>query len=283
MFLRFGCAAWRGCGPLILWTMAYLLMTNDDGIDSPAVPPLARALGHLAAVEVVVPDRERSWVSKAVTRHDEIKVAKVERDGIAMTTATGFPADCTQLGIHCLFDGRPQMVISGINIGYNFGAAFMLSSGTVGAAAEAWISGVPAVAVSAGTNGDWPSWAKWVQTPEARPMWERLAAVATEIVGTLLESGFGDDADIINVNMPESADLDSARRVVDVARVGYDRLFGEQREGVFSHEFGGAFLHFGELAGTDVEAVRRGEIAITPIQLQRTGSVPDQLRAALER
>ena len=100
----------------------------------------------------------------------------------------------------------------------------MLSSGTVGAAAEAWINGVPAIAISAGTNGDWPTWAKWVLTPDALPMWERVAEVAGEIVAAFLEHGFPEGADVISVNIPEDADLNTPRRIVDVARVGYDRL-----------------------------------------------------------
>jgi 5'-nucleotidase len=263
--------------------MSHLLITNDDGIDSPALAPLARALSSLDTVEVTVPDRERSWISKAITRHDEVRVEKVERGGIAMWTTTGYPADCTQLGIHSLFDGPPRLVVSGINVGFNFGAAYMLSSGTVGAAAEAWINGVPAIAISAGTNGDWPTWARWVLTPDASPMWERMAAIASEIVATFLEHGFPEGADVVNVNLPETADVGTPRRVVDVARVGYDRLFGAKREGVYAHEFGGGFVHFAGLEGTDVETARNGEVAITPIRLQHTGSLPDALRAALER
>lgn len=262
--------------------MAHLLMTNDDGIDSPALPPLARALAQLEHVKVVVPDRERSWVSKAITRYDEITVESVQRDGITMWTTTGYPADCTQLGIHALFEQPPRLVVSGINIGFNFGAAFMLSSGTVGAASEAWISGVPAIALSAGTNGDWPTWARWVLTPEADPMWSRLAAISADIIAALLKSGFPEGADLINVNMPESADLDTPRRVVDVARIGYDRLFQKQRDGVYAHEFEGTFLHFSGLEGTDVETARNDEIAITPIRLQQTGSISKELRDELE-
>ena len=97
--------------------MTFLVLTNDDGVGSPALVPFAKALQRLGRVEVVVPDRERSWVGKAITRHDEIRVEEVERDGILMHTATGYPADCTQLGVHLLFDETPSMVVSGINIG----------------------------------------------------------------------------------------------------------------------------------------------------------------------
>ncbi len=263
--------------------MSHLLITNDHGIEAPALVPLARALSLLGKVEVVVPDRERSWIAKAITRHEEISVQRRERDGFVMYATTGYPADCTQLGIHSLFEHTPRLVVSGINIGFNHGAAYLLSSGTVGAALEAWISGIPAVALSAGTNGDWPSWSRWAWTAAAIPMWERLAAVGAEIVSTLLEEGFPPETDVISVNMPEDADLDTRRRVVELARVGYDRLFVRRGPDVYAHEFGGGFVHFRGLDGTDIEATRRGEVAITPLQLPQTVSIPDDLRSGLER
>ena len=64
--------------------MSYLLLTNDDGVDSPALPTLARALASLDRVEIVVPDRERSWIAKAITRYQDINVAQTERDGLSM-------------------------------------------------------------------------------------------------------------------------------------------------------------------------------------------------------
>ncbi len=263
--------------------MPDLLITNDDGVSSPAVAPLARALGDLGIVAIVVPDRERSWIAKAITRHDELEVQLLERDGLTIHTTTGYPADCVQLGIHSLYDEPPGLVVSGINIGFNHGSAYTLSSGTVGGAIEAWIAGVPAVAVSAGTNGHWPSWQRWAKTEASAGMWERLAAVTRDIIGTLLERGFSESADIICVNLPEEADLDTPRRVVGIARVGYDRLFGPTGPGRFAHEYGGRFIHFDGLTGTDIEVTRRGEVAITPIRLPRTAQVPDSLRAALER
>lgn len=130
-----------------------LLLTNDDGVDSPALAPFARALAALAAVDVVVPDGERSWIGKAITRAGEVATAVVERDGVAMTTCTGYPADAVQLGVHTLRPSPPDVVVSGINLGLNHGSAFLLSSGTVGAAVEGWICGLPAVAFRPAWDG----------------------------------------------------------------------------------------------------------------------------------
>ena len=243
---------------------------------------MAKALARFGRVEVVVPDRERSWVGKAITRRDEIEVERVIRDGVTIHTTTGYPADCTQLGVHSLFEGPPTLVISGINVGYNHGSSYLLSSGTVGAAIEAWIAGIPAVALSAGTNDDWPAWSKQAWRPESADMWNRLAGVSSEIIESLLAADFSSASDIVSINLPGNADETTPRRIAKLARTGYDRLFAERGPGKFAHEYGGGILHRDNLAGTDIEIAGRGEIAITPLNLPRSGDLPESMRSMLE-
>lgn len=243
--------------------MVFILLTNDDGIEAPGLPSFAEALAGLGDVEVVVPDRERSWVGKAITRFDPVQVERVELAGRVMHTATGFPADCVQLGVHTLFDARPDIVVSGINVGYNHGAAYLQSSGTVGAALEGAIAGVPSVAFSTGTaGGDWDSWKLWAESAESIPTWERLAELATSMVDQMLESG---TSGAVSVGLPDSADSDTERRLTTVARVGYDRLFAETDADVYEHTFGGLVETDADMEGTDIEAARAGLIAITPV------------------
>jgi len=261
--------------------VAFILLTNDDGVHSPALVPFAAALRDLGRVEVVVPDRERSWIGKAITRHDPVEVTRMMREGVVLHAATGYPADCTQIGAHTLFGETPDLVVSGINIGYNHGLAFMMSSGTVGAASEAWISGLPSVAVSAGTVDEpWNVWSQWVWEDEARSMWERLASVAVSLVAPLLEHDYPTDADVVSINMPARADASTPRRVTSLAPIGYDRLFAPMGGGRFRHEFGGGFREMGGLAGSDVEAASEQMISITPLKMPTSGSVSGELRTA---
>ncbi len=261
--------------------MAFILLTNDDGVHSPALVPFAKALMTLGRVEVVVPDRERSWIGKAITRHDPVEVTELEREGVTMYATTGYPADCTQIGAHSLFPETPDLVVSGINIGYNHGLAFMMSSGTVGAAAEAWVSGLPAVAVSAGTvREEWVTWSKWVWEDDAREMWERMAAVAVPLIGALLEHEYPEDADIVSINIPAASTPESPRRITSLARIGYDRLFSPMGGGRFRHEFGGGFRELAGLDGSDVEAAGERMISITPLKMPSSGAIPDELRRA---
>jgi 5'-nucleotidase len=261
----------------------WILLTNDDGIDSPALVPFARALSDLGTVRVVVPDRERSWVGKAITRSDPIRVEKVDFDGGEAWTCTGYPADAVQIGIHGLFDEPPSLVVSGINVGYNHGAAFLMSSGTIGAAVEGWVSGIPSIAVSTGGTGDWSTWKRKAHEREAVFEWERLANVATSLVDEARLSGLLDLADVVTINLPFETTLDTPRRVTTVARVGYDRLFSEQGDGIFTHDFGGGFIEFDGIDGSDLATARKGHVSITPLRMPAASTVPDEVRARLER
>ena len=263
--------------------MTWILLANDDGVDSPALPPLARALGALGEVRVVAPDRERSWVGKAITRFDPVSVQRVERDGVEMLACSGTPADGVQLGIHALFDEVPELVVSGINLAFNHGTGFILSSGTVGAAIEGWIGGLPAVALSTGVLGaDYRAWREHIRTPDAAPSWRRLAEVGAELLVDIRESGLLDHADVVNVNLPWESTVDTPREVTTIARIGYDRLFQPTGDGGWIHDFGGGILEFESLDGTDVDAANDGAISITPIRMPEALDVPDDVRRRLE-
>jgi len=262
--------------------VSWILLSNDDGVDSPALVPFARALQRLGAVHVVVPDVERSWVGKAITRFDPVSTKQVEREGIEIVTCSGFPADAVQLGLHTLFEQRPGLVVSGINMGYNHGSGFLMSSGTVGAAVEGWIGGVPGVAFSTGHEGNFLGWRQAVAEPAARGDWERLAELAVDVLGDLLDHDVLEVADVVSVNLPWQADVRTPRRVTAVDRVGYDQLFRRDPQGGYVHAFGG-FVQREEVAGSDVEAARAGHVSITPLRMPEAVALPASSRAALER
>jgi 5'-nucleotidase len=125
-----------------------ILVTNDDGIDSPGIDALARALRTVGTVMVVAPDRQQSAVGHALTVSRPLRATKVRRDGVLFGFAVdGTPADCVKLGATTLLDAKPDLVVSGINHGSNT-SVNILYSGTVSAASEAMLLGIPAIAVS---------------------------------------------------------------------------------------------------------------------------------------
>lgn len=127
-----------------------ILATNDDGIDSPLFAALVRALLPVGRVVVAAPDGERSWIGKAVSRQKPLLRA-VRHDatfGCPAWSIDGTPADCVNLALGHLVDGRVDLVVSGINMGSNAGLPLILASGTVGGALEGALAGSHAVASS---------------------------------------------------------------------------------------------------------------------------------------
>lgn len=261
--------------------MSWILLANDDGVDSPALVPFARALEGLGEVRVVVPDAERSWIGKAITRFEPVHVREVVRDGLTIHACSGTPADGVQLGIHTLFESRPSLVVSGINLGYNHGTAFLLSSGTVGAATEGWLGGLPSVAVSAGVMTDFLAWRDRAADPQMRAAWERLAEVAANVIADVTSAGLATVADVVSVNLPFDATADTPRRLTSLARLGYDQLFHREAEG-FVHGFRG-FVEFAPLQGTDVDAAHQGVVSVTPLAMPSDVPVDDDVRRTVER
>ena len=247
----------------------WILLTNDDGVDSPILIPLMRALKDVAEVEVVVPASECSWTSKIMSRFDTLEVVHKEVAGERLTTLSGYPADCANAGIFTLFSSRPSLVVSGINMGDNAGLAYFLSSGTVGAAVEGHLAGVPALAFSQRFDPEdynyWRSERQLTDTTEAKL--SSSIEVAREIVGEVWERGLPDGADLMTVNMPVNAKVTTPRRFCPIARTSYGAFFervNEKQKIRYGHS------GYPDIVSTedenDVAILSRGEIALSPIR-----------------
>ncbi len=267
------------CRPLPSGGVSWILLTNDDGVDSPALMPFRAALARLGEVRVVVPDSERSWIGKALTRFDPIEAAEVEREGNTLVTVSGFPADAVQIAA-AYFDTPPHLVVSGINLGYNHGTGYIASSGTVGAALEGWELGIPAVAFSAGCRGEWAEWYQFMHSEAAIPVWNRLADLCAGLLEEIRSVEM--PGDVVSVNVPWEADSSTARRVVPAARVSYGQIHERRPDGSFGHRYREQF-DSDSLEGTDIGVNLRGEIAITPLLAASSPPVGDEVRTALER
>lgn len=260
--------------------MAWTLLTNDDGIESPALFPFARALQHLGDVRIAAPDSERSWISKAITRYGDIQVRPAARDGIEAISVSGYPADAVQIGA-TYWDEPPGQVVSGINLGYNHGAGYVMSSGTVGAAIEGWELGIPSIAFSVGSVGTWNEWHRFAWSAESAADWERLAELCVALLVDIRDAGL--EGDVINVNVPWEADHDTARRLTTVARVAYGSVHRRIDDLTYRHDYREDFKVHAPLDGTDVGTNQAGEIAITPIMMPHAAEVTPSVRAQLER
>jgi len=232
-----------------------ILVSNDDGIHSDGLKALADAIAAHARVVVVAPDREQSAVSHALTLHRPLRIDEV---GPERWTVDGTPTDCVNLAINGILRERPALVVSGINKGANLGDD-VTYSGTVSAAMEGTLLGVPSIAVSQIGRGPYD--------------FTIAAAFAGELIARVLAAPLPPDT-LLNVNVPQFADGERPNGVA-LTRMG-KRRYGDaivekvDPRGRKYYWIGGEELSFVEEEGTDFYAVSHGAISVTPIHLDLT-------------
>ncbi|SRR5579871_4881753 len=235
------------------------LLTNDDGVTSPGLAALARAVGRVAETYVVAPEHERSAASHAITLHKPLRATRVRVSGTdAPAWATnGTPADCVVLAVLDLMGASPDVVVSGINTGANLGMD-LIYSGTVSGAVEAALFGIPAIAVSVAGFRE--------------IHWEPAASFAASLAQELVRRGLPRDT-FLNVNVPNVAA--GRLRGVEITRQGTRRYVNrlEKRSDPRGRDYywltGSADDEPGG-EGTDVCAVAEGWISVTPLRLDMT-------------
>lgn len=259
----------------------WVLLTNDDGADSPALIPLLRELSKVVEIRTVVPAQECSWTAKIMSRFTPLEVEKRDQEGFEIWAVDGYPADCANLGMHTLFQTPPVLVVSGVNMGTNAGLAFLLSSGTVGAAIEGMLGGMPAAAFSVQLESE--DYALWRQhralSAAVEELLENAAVVTRQIVEELLGGGLPRDAALLSVNMPSTTTPQTPRRLTGVAATGYGAYFASAGGGTFAYSFSGLQMRKPDPGG-DIAALERGEVAITPLRfsLDMPPTVEDRQR-----
>lgn len=268
--------------------ISWVLVTNDDGSDSPALVPLMRELLARSEVSALVPEREYSWSSKTMSRFGELELTARQRDGIPFFTANGSPADCANLGIHKLKPGKPSLLVSGINIGANAGLAYLLSSGTIGAAIEGMLSGIPAVAFSLQLRSEeYRDWRTNRNPDRLGDIFIRAASVAAEIVGEVLAGGLPSEASILSVNMPPEVTRDSPRRFAGVTDCRYGSFFQETGKGGYAYGFEKLDLFANPAVPSDrrgdLKTLADGTVAMTPLQFDLNVEASSQDRCRFER
>lgn len=236
-----------------------VLITNDDGITSPGLQALVRLFDPVGETFVVAPERERSATGHAITLHKPLRThaAAIPESPARAWATNGTPADCVALGILDLLPSRPDIVVSGINVGPNL-ARDLTYSGTVSGAMEGAIFGVPSVAVSVGAFRN--------------PIFSVAAHFAVDLARAILLNGLPDDT-LLNVNVPNLP----VERIAGVAitRQSANRYISrvEKRvdpRGRTYYWLTGAPSPQEDVEGTDAWALAHDQISITPITLDMT-------------
>ena len=231
-----------------------ILLSNDDGYLAPGLAQLAASLDDLAEIIVVAPERNRSGASNSLTLDLPLHLSKAAN---GFMYVSGTPTDCVHLAVTGLLEQQPDMVVSGINLGANMGDD-TIYSGTVAAATEGYLLGVPSIAISLGSF-------------EGRNF-ATAGRVASELVSRFSETPFAEPI-LLNVNVPDIPYEEL--RGIQVTRLGRRhkaepavKSVSPRGETLYWIGAAGPAADAGE--GTDFHAVEHGWVSVTPLQIDLT-------------
>ena len=241
--------------------MPTILVTNDDGISSQGIKTLSKVLKSVGDVYVVAPETEQSAVAHALTLHRPLKFQKVGRNAYFLN---GTPTDCIIIAVKKLLPRPPDIIVSGINNGGNLGDDITYS-GTVAAAMEGTILGIPSIAVSLvsdyAENGNYHKRASKFRSS---------AEYVKTLTEKVLEKGMPEDT-LLNVNVPDTEKINGVK-ITKQGKLAYGSAIRELSDprGRMCYWIGGGIPQWESGGNTDLDAVRNGYISVTPVHLDLT-------------
>ncbi len=242
-----------------------ILLTNDDGVHAPGILAAKLALDALGEVFLVAPDRPRSAAGHAITLHKPLRITPMKlTNGMQVYGTSGTPTDCVTLGYDVVMEGRCDLLVSGINAGANLGWD-LTYSGTVAAALEGAVLGIPSLAVSLVTERDPNSSALEADFSVAA---RYTARFAQQIQADPLPPNM-----LLNINVPQvpEAELQGVAYTHQGRREYVDRiLVRDDPAGRPYYWQAGSIREDVPDPGSDVHAVLNRQISVTPVQLDMT-------------
>ncbi|OFZ83928.1 MAG: 5'/3'-nucleotidase SurE [Betaproteobacteria bacterium RBG_16_66_20] len=231
-----------------------ILVSNDDGYFSPGIALLAERLARLGEVTVVAPERDRSGASNSLTLDRPLQVRRAAN---GFRYVNGTPTDCVHLALTGLVDPPPDIVVSGINFGANMGDD-TIYSGTVAAATEGYLFGVPSIAVSLASK--------------VGAHFETAAAIAVQMVERFGRAPIREPL-LLNINVPDIAL--AALGGIEVTRLGRRHraepvVQMQTPRGETAYWIGAAGGEQDAGPGTDFHTVAAGRVSVTPLQIDLT-------------
>jgi 5'-nucleotidase len=241
-------------------TKPLILVTNDDGITAPGIRALIEVMNKLGEVVVVAPDSAQSGMGHAVTVHDILLLEEVEIDKGPQKEykSSGTPVDCVKLGISEVLHRKPDLIVSGINHGSN-ASINVIYSGTMSAAVEGGIEGVPSIGFSLMDFS-------WDADFSAAQFY--VEKIATEVLKNGMPEGI-----VLNVNIPKLP-LQEIKgiKVARQAKAKWEETF-DKRTNPFGKDYywlAGEFKNLENKPGTDLHALENGYVSVVPIQYDLT-------------
>ncbi len=242
----------------------HILITNDDGIHANGLQYLSQILHESNSeyrISIVAPDRERSAVGHAITMHRPLRVEEItfmHNPNLKGWSVNGTPSDSVKLAVEAILDQKPDLVLSGINRGSNLGTD-VLYSGTVSAALEGLIMGIPSIAVSLTGKGNAESF-------------KFSAAFICRFIEAIKKDSFPAST-LININIPAEIDIIKGAKVTSLGKRRYRNTFETRVDprGMTYYWLAGELVEDDpENADSDTRAIREGFISITPLRFELT-------------
>ncbi len=248
-----------------------ILITNDDGVNSSGIIATKDAVDGLGDISVVAPATQQSGIGHALTLFEPIRVTETHlNDGSEAFAVSGTPTDAVIIGIFELAEEKPDLVISGINIGENLGKSELTTSGTIGAAMEAACHGIPSIAVSIQVSrGDIKFHDGHVELD-----FEAAQRITRKVASKILEKGLPKGVDFVNLNIPSHLESDE----ILITRLG-ERMYNVHIQKRLDPRGRPYYWLDGDPveddgAGTDVHTLKKEKKAtLTPISLDCTSDV----------
>jgi 5'-nucleotidase len=244
-----------------------ILVTNDDGINAPGIRALISVMAEIGEVIVVAPDSPQSATGHAITINNTLYLNKISEEKAAITeySCSGTPVDCVKLAVNEILKKKPDMCVSGVNHGSN-SSINVIYSGTMSAAVEAGIEGIPAIGFSL-CDYDWNA-----DFEQIKPF---IKKIASEVLANKLPEGT-----ILNVNFPKLKTKDiKGIKVCRQAKAIWMEKF-DKRKTPFGRDYywlAGEFVNLDKGEDTDEWALSNGYISIVPVQYDLTAHHAIQL------
>ncbi len=235
-----------------------ILVTNDDGITAPGVRALIEVMQTLGEVVVVAPDKPQSAMGHAITINNTLYLNKIEMDGRTEYACSGTPADCVKMAVSEILGRKPDLCVSGINHGSN-SSINIIYSGTMSAAVEAAIEGIPAIGFSL-ADLDWNA--------DFEPLKPYVKKIASQVLENKLPEGV-----LLNVNFPRiPKDQIQGVRVCRQAKAMWMEKFDKRQSpgGRDYYWLTGEFVNQDKGDDTDEWALDNGYISVVPVQFDMT-------------
>lgn len=237
-----------------------ILVTNDDGVSAPGIQALITVMAEIGDVIVVAPDKPQSAMGHAITINSTLYLNKISKEGDSITTysCSGTPVDCVKLAVNEILKQKPDLCVSGINHGSN-SSINVIYSGTMSAAVEAGIEGIPAIGFSL-SDYDWNA--------DFEPIRSYVKKISLEV----LENGLTEGV-ILNVNFPKlKKESIKGIKICRQAKALWVEKFDKRKtpQGKDYYWLAGEFVNLDKGEDTDEWALDNGYVSIVPVQFDLT-------------